>query len=67
MLNTGGLENQNYCQVSLTEDEAWLFYWMREYEYIFREAFNKLKPGSLVLHFNDHGKIRKHEMHFYKK
>jgi hypothetical protein len=69
------MENKNctsgnfkyYCSVSMTEKEAQLFYWLRQYEEIFKKAFNELKPGSLVLHFNETGKIKKHEMHFYRK
>lgn len=67
MLNTRELENQLYCQVSLTEEEARLFYWMRQYQDIFKKAFEELRPGSLILHYDISGKIKKHELHFYQK
>jgi len=61
------IKPKNYCQVSMTEEEANIFYWMRQYQGIWEKAFNELRPGSLVLHFNDVGKIKKHEFHFYHK
>jgi hypothetical protein len=60
-------EDNNYCRVSMTEEEAKIFYWMRQYEIIFKKAFDELRPGSLVLHFDTSGKIRKHEFHFSTK
>ena len=48
----------------MSEEEAQLFYWLRQYGDIFKKAFEELKPGSLLLHFDSTGKIQKHEFHF---
>jgi len=56
--------DSSYCQISMSEEEAQLFYWLRQYGDIFKKAFEELKPGSLLLHFDSTGKIQKHEFHF---
>lgn len=59
-------ELKSYCQITMTEEDARIFYIMRKYQDIFEKAFMDLRPGSLVLHFSSEGEIKKHEMHFYK-
>ena len=53
-------------KIELPEEEAQLFLWFREYQEIWNDAFTNLRPGSLVLHFNEAGQIGKREFHLYQ-
>jgi hypothetical protein len=52
-------------KIDLTSEECEIFKWCQEFYDIFNEAKNKLKPGSLVLHFKNNGKLSKYELHIY--
>lgn len=64
--NTAALD-PSYCHISMSEEDAALFYQMRKYQDIWQTAFSKLRPGSLILHFDNKGEIKKHEFHFYQR
>lgn len=51
-------------KIELTEKDAELFKWFRKYQLIWEEA-RELKPGKLVLHFNNKNEIRKKEIHSF--
>ena len=53
-------------KIEITERDAELFIWFRRYQKIW-EKTKELRPGSLVLHFDEHNKIRKKEFHFIEK
>jgi len=51
--------------IELNNEEAELFKWFRKYQHIWEQA-RQLRPGSLVLHFNNNGDIKKKEFHEYE-
>jgi len=50
--------------IELSERDAELFKWFRQYQGIWEEA-RGLSPGSLVLHFDKDNKLKKREFHYY--
>ena len=51
--------------LELTLKEARLFKSFRKYQDIWEEA-ERIKPGSIVIHFNKDNQIKKYEFHIYK-
>ena len=51
-------------KIELTEKDAELFKWFRKYQSIWEEA-RTIRPGRLVLHFNDKNEIKKKEVHSF--
>ena len=52
-------------RIELTKKECEIFKWCWENYNVFEEAKEKLKPGSLVLHFKNNGKLGKYEFHLF--
>jgi len=51
-------------KIELTEEDAEIFKWFRRYQSVWEQA-RKLRPGRLVLHFNNKNEIKHKEFHFY--
>ena len=52
-------------KIELTAEECEVFKWTMENYNVLKEAKDKLRPGSLVMHFKNDGKLGKYEFHLF--
>lgn len=50
--------------IELDQESAELFVWFLKYLHIWKKARKELRPGGLMLHFDNNGSIRKKEFHY---
>jgi len=53
-------------KIELTEEECEVFKFCWENYAVLKEAKDRLRPGSLVMHFKNNGKLGKHEFHLFR-
>ena len=57
---------KNKTKIELNEEETEVFKWLWKHYDLWKRAKKELRPGSLVLHFNNENKLKKKEIHSYE-